>query len=153
MITDDVKKYIDQSVLCWLATSNAQNEPNVSPKEMFTYKDDATLLIANLASPNSVKNIIENPNVSVSFVEIFVQKGYKLKGKARIIEKSDKDFNSVVKPLIDLFSDIYPIQSVIEINIESVDPILAPSYFLFKGTTEQSQISNGLKTYKVKKLE
>jgi predicted pyridoxine 5'-phosphate oxidase superfamily flavin-nucleotide-binding protein len=39
MITDDVKKYIDQSVLCWLATSNAQNEPNVSPKEMFTCKE------------------------------------------------------------------------------------------------------------------
>ncbi|MFK5037181.1 pyridoxamine 5'-phosphate oxidase family protein, partial [Klebsiella pneumoniae] len=71
MITEEVKNYIDKSVLCWLATSNRQNEPNVSPKEIFTYKDDKTLLIANIASPNSIANINENPNVCVSFVDIF----------------------------------------------------------------------------------
>lgn len=57
MITDEVKEYIEKSVLCWLATCNNEGIPNVSPKEMFTYFDSNTLLIANIISPNSVENI------------------------------------------------------------------------------------------------
>jgi len=90
MISKEVKKYIDESVLCWLATSNSQNEPNVSPKEVFTYKDDKTLLIANIASPGTIGNIKENSKVCVSFVDVFVQKGYKLKGNAIIINTVDQ---------------------------------------------------------------
>ena len=99
MIDKNVKAYIDKSVLCWLGTCDRELTPNVSPKEMFTYKGDDTLLIANLSSPNSVKNIKENPNVCVSFIDIFVQKGYKIKGIAYIIEKTDPTFESKVKPL------------------------------------------------------
>ena len=114
MIDDNVKKYIDKSVLCWLATCDNELFPNVSPKEMFTYQDDTTLLIANLASPNSINNIMKNPNVCVSFIDIFVQKGYKLQGKATIIDRGNFEFSSKVKPLTDLFTDKFPIKSVIE---------------------------------------
>ncbi len=153
MINNEVKKYIDKCVLCWLATSNRQNEPNVSPKEIFTYKDNTTLLIANVASPNSIDNINDNPNVCVSFVDIFIQKGFKIKGIANLIDKNDEDFNLKVKPLIDLFTDKFPIKTVIEIKVTKVDIIQAPSYFLYSDTTEQSQIENAMKTYKVKPIE
>ena len=63
MFTQEAIKYIDQSVLCWLATSDKDNFPNVSPKEMFTHFEDNKILIANIASPNSVANILENSNV------------------------------------------------------------------------------------------
>jgi predicted pyridoxine 5'-phosphate oxidase superfamily flavin-nucleotide-binding protein len=150
MITDEVKRYIDTSVLCWLATSNKQNEPNVSPKEIFTYKDDNTLLIANIASPNSISNIKYNSNVCVSFVDIFVQKGYKLKGTATLIDKNDINFKEKLKLLTDLFSDKFSIKTIIEIAITKVEIIQAPSYFLYPDTTEQSQIKSAMKTYKVK---
>jgi uncharacterized protein len=153
MITNEVKKYIDKSVLCWLATSNKQNEPNVSPKEIFTYKDEKTFLIANVASPNSINNIVENPNVCVSFVDVFVQKGYKLKGTAMLIHKSDSDFIERVKPLIDLYTDEFPIISVIEIEIKNVDLIQAPSYFLYPDRTEKFQIESAMKTYRVKNID
>ncbi|MFT4203707.1 MAG: pyridoxamine 5'-phosphate oxidase family protein [Chitinophagaceae bacterium] len=149
MITDEVKKYIQKSVLCWLATANGQNEPNVSPKEIFTYKDDTTLLIANLASPNSVANIKENPNVCVSFVDVFVQKGFKIKGTATLIDKDDDDFKEKVKPLTDLFTDKFPIKTLIEIQVTKVASIQAPSYFLYEGTTEQYQIERAMVTYNV----
>jgi len=99
MLTEEIKKYIDKSVLCWLATCNKDGEPNVSPKEMFTWQDEQTLLIAHIASPNSVANIRNNPNVCVSFVDVFVQKGFKLKGRARIIEKEHDAFPQKVKHL------------------------------------------------------
>ena len=153
MLSYEVKKYIDKSVLCWLATSNKQHEPNVSPKEIFTYRDEKTLLIANIASPNSINNIKDNPLVCVSFVDIFVQKGFKLKGKAALINKGDSTFKEKVKPLTDLFTDKFPISAVIEIEITKVDKIEAPSYFLYPDTTEQSQIENAMRTYKVKPIE
>ncbi len=153
MITNEIKKYIDKSVLCWLATSNKENEPNVSPKEMFTYLDDKSLLIANLASPNSIENIKENPYVCVSFVDVFVQKGYKLKGKAIIIDRNANDFDTKVKPLTDLFTDQYRTKSVIEIEVSKVETIQAPSYFLFPERTEQFQIASAMNTYKVQPLK
>lgn len=152
MLTAEIKKYIDKSVLCWLATANKKNEPNVSPKEVFTYRDDNTLLIAHIASPNSVANIKENPLVCVSFVDIFVQKGFKVKGKARIINNTDESFKTKVKPLTDLLTDKYPIRAVIEINITSTEAIVAPGYFLFPDTTEQSQTEQAMKTYRVKAI-
>ena len=92
MLTTDIKKYIDQSVLCWLATVSKDGIPNVSPKEIFTYLDDEHIGVAHIASPNSLRNIKANPNVCVSFVEVFVQKGYKLVGQAEIIQRTHPDF-------------------------------------------------------------
>lgn len=150
MMNTEVKKYLRQSVLCWLATSNMDNEPNVSPKEMFTYTDDDTLLIANLASPESVNNILENPKVCVSFVDVFVQKGFKIKGMATVINQHDLDFEQKIKPLTDLFTDKFPIKNLIEIKVTRIDKVLAPSYFLFPETTEQHQIESAMETYKVR---
>lgn len=154
MLDDDVKKYIDNSVLCWLATCSKDAMPNVSPKEMFTYENDDTLLIAHIASPNTVSNIRENPNVCVSFVDVFVQKGYKLRGTAKMIYKNDDAFHIKVKSLTKLFSDKFPVKAIIEIKVTEVSRIIAPSYSLFPAvTTEESQIKSALLTYRVAALQ
>lgn len=154
MLNADIKKSIDTCVLCWLATVDENQQPNVSPKEMFTYQDDHTLLIANIASPNSVRNITRQPKVSVSFVDVFTQKGFKLKGEAKLITKEDASFAAKAKRFADLFSDKYPVQCVIEIKVTKVDPILAPNYWLFPDTTtEQSQIEGAMRTYRVRPAE
>jgi predicted pyridoxine 5'-phosphate oxidase superfamily flavin-nucleotide-binding protein len=151
MLNTDIKKSIDTCVLCWLATVDENQQPNVSPKEMFTYLDDHTLLIANIASPNSVRNIAQQPKVSVSFVDVFIQKGFKLKGEAKLITRDADSYAAKAKRLTDLFSDKFPIHSVIEITITKVNLIQAPSYWLFPdSTTEQSQIEGAMKTYGVK---
>lgn len=147
---DLVKNYLDKSVLCWLATSNKANEPNVSPKEVFTYVGDHTILIANIASPASVQNIRENPKVCVSFIDVFIQKGFKIKGVAKLVEKEDVDFEKKEKLLSDLFSADFPIKSIIEVTVEQIESIKAPSYFLNPQVTEQSQMESAMKTYKVK---
>jgi predicted pyridoxine 5'-phosphate oxidase superfamily flavin-nucleotide-binding protein len=127
-----------------------ENEPNVSPKEMFTYHNEYSIIIANIASPISVRNILENPKVCVSFVDVLVQKGYKLKGEARIITKEDLDYIEKKLLLVNKFSDSYPFRSIIEIKVDKIDPIIAPSYFLFpETTTEESQIKQAIKTYKM----
>jgi len=148
MLNSDIKKYIDQSVLCWLATADTEGFPNVSPKEMFTYQGDDKLLIANIASPNTMKNLKVNPKVCVSFVEVFVQKGYKLKGIAKVIKPTNSSFLEKAKALTIKFGDAYPMNALIEIEIIKADPIKAPSYFLFPEETEKDKIHSAIETYR-----
>lgn len=143
-----IKTYIDRSVLCWLATSDAHGKPNVSPKEMFTYVDDA-IVIANIASPRSVKNIKENRFVSVSFIDVFVQKGYKILGEATLIHQKDADFDMWSAKLKKMAGDDFPFMQVIKIKVLAAETIIAPRYQLFPDTTEEAQIESALETYKV----
>jgi predicted pyridoxine 5'-phosphate oxidase superfamily flavin-nucleotide-binding protein len=152
VLNADVLRSIESSVLCWLATVDQEGMPNVSPKEIFTHFQDDIVLIAHLASPVSLANIQSNPQVCVSFVDVFVQKGYKLKGTARVIDRGAADFDVKLKALTDLFSGKFPISAVIEIKVLQVSTIQAPSYFLFPDITEASQIESAMRTYGVKPL-
>ena len=57
-LTTEIKGYIDSSVLCWLATASTNGMPNVSPKEIFTYYDSNSIIVANIASPHRYRGRI-----------------------------------------------------------------------------------------------
>ena len=142
----EIIKYINQSVLCWLATSSSENIPNVSPKEIFThYEND--IIVANIASPQTVKNIKENPNICISFIDILVQKGYQLKGKAVIIEKDNFQFDRLSKKLTAMTDGKFPFKSITKIKIDKAKPILAPKYVLYPNTTEEELIESAKRAY------
>mgnify|MGYP000684040483 CR=1 FL=1 len=146
-LTTEIKGYIDSSVLCWLATASTNGMPNVSPKEIFTYYDSNSIIVANIASPQTVKNIKKNKNVCISFVDILVQKGFQLKGTAEIIEKSNSKFDVLKPSLLKMTNGKFPFASITLIKIEQVKPIIAPKYMLYPETTEKEQIESAKKAY------
>ncbi len=148
-MTDEVKKYIEKSVLCWLATADESGEPNVSPKEIFLHGGNNNLLIANIASPNSVKNIALNPRVCVSFIDVFEQQGFKIQGTANVLKPGDQNFENYLAKLRLLADERFPIKGIIEINIEKTAQIKAPSYYLFPDVSLEQQVQSGLKIYGV----
>jgi predicted pyridoxine 5'-phosphate oxidase superfamily flavin-nucleotide-binding protein len=130
MLTKDVLHCIDRSVLCWLATVDKTGTPNVSPKEVFAAHGSNNLLVADIASPNSVHNIQLNPNVCISFVDEFAQeaqKGYKLKGKAEIIPPTDARYPEMEASLQTITEGIFRINNIISVNVTDLEPILVPS--------------------------
>ena len=145
--TDEVLSSINSCVLCWLATCSTDNVPNVSPKEAFVAHDDDTLLIANIASPQSAANVRENPNVCVAFVDIFVQKGFQIFGTASIVKKTEQEFQSLAAPLEEMTNGRFPFSTVFKVLATQVKPIIAPSYILYPETTEQQQIASSMKSY------
>jgi uncharacterized protein len=149
MLTNEIKASIDESVLCWLATADNNGAPNCSPKEIFTHYSDSQVLIANIASPESVSNIKQNPEVCVSFVHVFKQKGFKLKGKATYIAADNSDFEKQITLVQSLAGDNFPVKGIIVIDISSAKPIIAPGYYLTPGATEESQIEGAKLTYGV----
>lgn len=146
-LTSEVKEFVNRSVLCWLATASIENVPNVSPKEIFNYYGTDKIIVANIASPQTVQNIRQNNSVCVSFIDILVQKGFQLKGKATIIKKTDLDFQGMEKVLTKMTGGNFPFSTVTEIKVEQVKKIIAPKYILYPETTEAEQIESAKKAY------
>lgn len=146
-LSKEIKEYINRSVLCWLATVSTESVPNVSPKEIFNCYESDKIIIANIASPQSVQNIKRNSNVCVSFIDILVQKGFQIKGKAEIIGKTDSDFEEMEKVLTKMTGGKFPFATITKITIEQVKPIIAPKYLLYPETTEKEQIESAKKAY------
>lgn len=107
-------------------------------------------MIANIASPGSAANLAAEPRVCVSFVDVFVQKGFKLMGQATDVAPADPDFARWVAPLREMAGERYPIRSVFVVRVAHVEAIVAPSYWLFPDeTTEASQERAALRRYGV----
>jgi predicted pyridoxine 5'-phosphate oxidase superfamily flavin-nucleotide-binding protein len=151
LLQEPIRQLAQSSVLCWLATVDAFGQPHVSPKEVFAVVDDRHVVIANIASPHTVRNISSNPKVCLSFVDVFVQKGFKLQGLAHTVASGEFDYSAWAAPLEQRVQGKFNILSVIVVKVLSVDPILAPSYrFYPQDTTEQSQIDAAMQRYGVK---
>ncbi|QDL53593.1 pyridoxamine 5'-phosphate oxidase family protein [Rhodoferax aquaticus] len=150
MLSPEVRNSAARSVLCWLATVDENGQPNVSPKEIFAAFDAEHLVIANIASPTSVRNLAVNPLVCVSFVDVFVQKGFKVTGEARNVPRQDADFAYWAAPLEAKAGPRFSMHSVILVLAKAIEPILAPSYRLYAAeTTEQSQVASAMRAYGV----
>lgn len=150
LLSDEVVQAAERSVLCWLATVSPDGQPNVSPKEIYAVFDDSHIVVANIASPTTMRNITESEKVCISFVDIFIQKGFKVLGRARNVSKDDRAFLSWAAPLLGKAGPRFPILSVIVVEATAIEPIVAPSYRLYPGeTTEQSQAAAAHRAYGV----
>jgi predicted pyridoxine 5'-phosphate oxidase superfamily flavin-nucleotide-binding protein len=152
MNIDGIKNAIETSLLCWLATSDAQGQPNVSPKEIFCLGEGCgDILIAEIASPVSRRNIIANPKVCVSFIDVFSQKGAKVYGHAEVIDAADDRFEALAAPLLAMAPPPFKIRGLIRVSVTKAAPILAPSYALYPERTEAEQRGRAYAAYGVVK--
>lgn len=149
MITKEVAQSIESSVLCWLATVATDGSPNVSPKEAFMHDGNGKILVAHIASPQTVRNIENEPRVCLSFIDVFTQKGYKVRGTAKILRSSDERYSEQKANLANLVGDTFPIPAVIEVEPTEVEQIIAPSYRMFPEITTSRMVQQSLATYKV----
>jgi predicted pyridoxine 5'-phosphate oxidase superfamily flavin-nucleotide-binding protein len=154
LLTEPIRETARRSVLCWLATVDAEGQPNVSPKEVWAIADEQHVVVAHIASPISARNIAQHPQVCLSFVDVFVQKGFKLLGRAREVLADDPEFATWAKPLLAMVGQRFTIQSVLVIQVQSVAAIVAPSYrFYPDDTTEASQVASAMRAYNVQAVE
>ena len=140
----------EHAVLCWLATSDAQNRPNVSPKEIYAQTGETQLVIADIASARSVRNIRANPAVCVSLIDVFLQRGRKLEGHAEIIAPDDPEFAQLAAPLLAMTGDAFRIRHVISVRIERSSRILAPSYLVKPDRSEADLRADACRLYGVR---
>ena len=142
---------LHNGVLVWLATAGTDGQANVSPKEVFACVDAQHLVIANIASPQSARHIEVNPNVCVSCVDVFTQKGVKLLGTARHLPAEDEAFAPWAAPLLPILGTRFKLRGVFVVQVTGRQAIVAPSYWAHPGdTTEASQRAAAMRRYGVR---
>lgn len=153
MLDENVRRLLDESVLCWLATSSAAGQPSVSPKEVFAAFKDDSVIIANIASPGSARNIGENPHACLSFINIFTQKGYQVSGPATILRAGNPDYHEAQGVLLRITEGNFPFKVVFRVTAQDVRAIIAPRYRLYPDTTEQDQVASAMRAYGVRAID
>jgi uncharacterized protein len=84
ILTDDMKRVIKEQSLGFVATVCPDGSPNLSPKGTMAVWDDGSLIFADLASPNTMANILVNPVVEVNVVDPVRRTGYRFRGRASV---------------------------------------------------------------------
>lgn len=134
MLTNDMKRVVNEQRLGFVATVSADGSPNVSPKGTFVVLDDEHIAFADIRSPGTMKNLKANPSVEVNFVDPFVRKGYRFKGTASIVEP-ESDIFMHSWPLFERYGALCDkINVIVMINVTRALPVITPAYDI--GSTE-----------------
>jgi uncharacterized protein len=123
--------------LGFAATVCPDGTPNLSPKGTTTVWDERHLLFADIASPNTVRNLRANPVIEINVVEPVVRKGYRFKGTA-VAYTSGPVYEQGLAVLRDRGSTTprERIRSIVVIAVTDAAPLFSPAYDT--GATEAS---------------
>src|SRR5712691_1967911 len=91
LLTDDMKRVVQEQRLGFVATVCSDGTPNLSPKGTTMVWDDDTLVFADIRSPQTIENLRRNPSVEINVVDPIVRKGYRFKGQGRLVTGDQVD--------------------------------------------------------------
>ncbi|TAM81545.1 MAG: pyridoxamine 5'-phosphate oxidase family protein [Acidobacteria bacterium] len=128
IITEDMRKVIQRAMLSYVATVCADGSPNLSPKGSLMVYDDDHLIFMNQASPGTIANLRRDPRLEINSIDVFRRRGYRFKGKGRIMPPGDPAYEWLKQKLIDLNGPQYPAHEAVLIDIEKVLPVFSPVY-------------------------
>jgi predicted pyridoxine 5'-phosphate oxidase superfamily flavin-nucleotide-binding protein len=88
-IPDEAKKTITEVVPALVATASKDGRPNVSPKGSLRVLDDEHVAFAEIASPQTLANLRENPQVAVLVFNPDTWGGCRIKGRAELLDSGE----------------------------------------------------------------
>ena len=115
-LTEAAKKIIAEYGPALIATASKDGKPNVSPKGSFRVLDDENVVFANIASPRTMANLKENPQLTAIMLDRSSRKGCRVWGKAEILE-SGPLFDSIS---VEFGSRGMKIRNVVKVAVEEV---------------------------------
>jgi uncharacterized protein len=127
ILTDDMKRLIDEQRLGYFATVCADGSPNLSPKGTIAVWGDNQLAFANIRSPGTLENLRLNPAIEVNVVDPFTRKGYRFKGIASILD-SGGDYERAIEFYKRRGSKVSAFNEVVVIDVQLAQFIDSPAY-------------------------
>jgi predicted pyridoxine 5'-phosphate oxidase superfamily flavin-nucleotide-binding protein len=85
-INETAKKLLAEIHPALVATASKTGKPNVSAKGSLRLLDDEHVVFADVASPRTIANIRDNPQVSIICLDAANRKNCRIWGTAEIIE-------------------------------------------------------------------
>ena len=125
-LTQEIKEFVKQTKLGFVATVCPDGTPNLSPKGTTTVWDDDHLVFADIHSPGTVNNLLANPSIEINIVDVFIRKGYRFKGLGKVLSEGSL-FDEVISFYKNAGSK-YIIQTIVLVKVERIIPLLSPVY-------------------------
>jgi uncharacterized protein len=129
ILTDDMKRIVNEQRLGFYATVCEDGSPNLSPKGTTYVLDDDHLFFADIRSPQTVANIRRGSPVEVNVVDPFVRKGYRFKGPAAVHGRGTKPCAEGVERMREAGSALVDrVKAIVVIEVREARPITSPAY-------------------------
>lgn len=141
-ISEDLKKFLNQQKLGFVATVSQNNTPNLSPKGTIIPWEEDTLAFADIRSPNTIKNLEKNSHLEINIVDPLLRRGYRFTGTGSILRKGPK-FEAILKHYRKIGVKS-PINSIVVVKIDKINPVTSPLYDL---GMKESEIKKKWKKY------
>ena len=127
-ISQDIKNFLKQQKLGFVATINENNTPNLSPRgTIFAWGDDH-IIFADIKSPQTTTNLEKNSIVEINVINPITRRGYLLSGNATIL-KNGEEFSQILS-----YYNEQGIQSkivaVAKVKVDDIHEITSPLYDL-----------------------
>jgi uncharacterized protein len=126
ILTQEVREFVNQAKLGFIATVCPNGTPNLSPKGTTIAWDEDHLAFADIYSPGTTSNLLLNPSIEINVVDVFTRKGYRFKGISEVLNKG-KVFEAILSYYSNAGSQ-YTINNIIIVRVDSVFPLLSPAY-------------------------
>ena len=126
MITSEIKNFLNIQKLGYVATVSSDGLPNISPKGTIIAWSSEILAFADIRSPDTVKNLQNNPNVEINVIDPLLRKGYLFKGVARLIN-SGLQYDEILQYYRDN-GITSPINAIILVDVSCVSDVISPLY-------------------------
>ena len=128
-IPNEIRAFVDEQKLGFVATICSDGSPNLSPKGTVRVWDEDHLIFADLASPGTIRNLERDGRVEVNVVDPIVRKGWRFKGEAEILHAGER-FQAGVRffERLNLLDAPKRIRSIVRIRVDSLAPLISPAY-------------------------
>lgn len=140
ILTARTQEIITNFPLGFVATVDAEGRPCVSPKGTFLILDDETLAFGEIRSPQTLANLRTNPEIEVNFVDVFLRKGVRVRGRAEIVGKADQEYNALIPLWQEVFGALADrIAHIVRLPVDKAKPLSTPPYD--DGATEEEMVA------------
>jgi predicted pyridoxine 5'-phosphate oxidase superfamily flavin-nucleotide-binding protein len=128
ILTDEMKRVVNEQRLGFVATVCPDGTPNLSPKGTTAVWGDDHLVFADLRSPQTVRNLEANPAVEINVVDPVVRKGYRFKGAGKVL-RDGNEFDEITAMFRDNREvERSRIRAVVIIEVSKAEPLISPAY-------------------------
>ncbi len=128
MITKEIRNFLNLQKLGYVATVSSDGKPNISPKGTIIGWSSETLAFADIRSPDTMKNLIDNPNVEINVIDPLLRKGYLFQGKTRILQDG-----TLYQEILNHYRQNgvkSPINSIVLVDVSCISDVISPLYDL-----------------------
>ena len=143
ILTEEMKRFVHEQRLAYIATVCPDGTPNLSPKGTIRVWDDDHLAFGDICSPGTMENLRHNASVEINVVDVFLRKGYRFKGTARVVSDG---------PQYQEFMNLYTssgngsqqsvanlIRAIVLVEVTRALPLVSPGYT--PGVTEEQMVT------------